>query len=306
MIQTSIEQLRIVLDRVLEEIGEQEVERIREHIKKEFSEEYVQELRKKTDDFLRSLNKPKDVASFCEEHRITESQFYGREWMGGHDWGFVTEIPDGFSPKVRGNLDLSGLKAIPNGFNPRVRGNLWLDSVKDVPERFSPKVGYTISLRSVTKLTSAFNPQSLNPRDIPDPVMVILSKQAFPLMEKSLSDIFGDNIPFKAEFVGDIPEKSETQDSSPDKNRVLLKCRDKPIGVTIPEYITLSGPLPKITDRISLCLLEALSNSNADLTPCAIDVTASSILGAYMCNVTAVKNDSTRRICFTVTAIDED
>ena len=70
----------------------------------------------------------KEQNQFCNQHRLTEDQFYGKEEIGGSlDLSGLTSIPEGFNPTVGGSLGLSGLTSIPEGFNQRDYDN------KDIP-----------------------------------------------------------------------------------------------------------------------------------------------------------------------------
>ncbi len=64
----------------------------------------------------------KQIKDFCEQHGLTEAQFYGREsYEGSLDLGSLTSIPDTFNPTVGGYLDLgSGLVANHTPLNNRL------------------------------------------------------------------------------------------------------------------------------------------------------------------------------------------
>ena len=75
-----------------------------------------------------------EVLDFCKNHRITPDEFSGKEKIKGNlDLSGLKTIPQGFSLTVGGTLDLSGLKTIPQGFSPHVGGNLELRSLKTIP-----------------------------------------------------------------------------------------------------------------------------------------------------------------------------
>jgi hypothetical protein len=47
----------------------------------------------------------KEVKEFCENNRITEDQFYGKEKVGGDLWlRGLTCVPENFNPTVGGDL----------------------------------------------------------------------------------------------------------------------------------------------------------------------------------------------------------
>lgn len=103
------------------------------------------------------------IEQFCALVDISEDQFTGKEkiiqWEGNDDFDLseFTEIPDGFSPHVVGNLNMENVLTIPKGFNPVVEGCLWLSSVTMIPENFAPTV-YSLALSSITTLPKGFNP----------------------------------------------------------------------------------------------------------------------------------------------------
>jgi hypothetical protein len=100
-----------------------------------------------------------EIKNFCEKHRITENQFFGKEIINGSlDLLSLTEIPEGFNPTVGRNLDLESLKEIPKGFNPTVGWNLYLNSLTEIPEGFNPTVGRNLDLESLTEIPKGFNP----------------------------------------------------------------------------------------------------------------------------------------------------
>jgi hypothetical protein len=100
-----------------------------------------------------------EIKNFCEKHRITENQFFGKEIINGSLFlSSLTEIPEGFNPTVGGSLDLESVKEIPQGFNPTVGGNLFLQSLTEIPKGFNPTVGGSLDLNSVKVLPQGFNP----------------------------------------------------------------------------------------------------------------------------------------------------
>jgi hypothetical protein len=100
-----------------------------------------------------------EIKIFCEKHRITENQFFGKEIINRSLFlSSLTEIPEGFNPTVGGSLYLQLLTEIPNGFNPTVGGSLDLESVKEIPQGFNPIVGGSLILKSLTEIPNGFNP----------------------------------------------------------------------------------------------------------------------------------------------------
>jgi hypothetical protein len=100
-----------------------------------------------------------EIKNFCEKHRITENQFFGKEIINRSLFlSSLTEIPEGFNPTVGGSLYLQLLTEIPNGFNPTVGGSLDLESVKEIPQGFNPIVGGYLDLRLLTEIPEGFNP----------------------------------------------------------------------------------------------------------------------------------------------------
>jgi hypothetical protein len=101
----------------------------------------------------------KEQKRFCEEHKLTEGQFLGKEIIPGNlNLDSLTKIPSGFNPTVGGSLFLYSLKEIPSGFNPTVGGNLDLYSLKEIPSGFNPTVGRDLFLPSLKEIPSGFNP----------------------------------------------------------------------------------------------------------------------------------------------------
>jgi len=119
------------------------------------------------------------ILKFCEDHKLTEDQFFGREMVKwglnlsnvtevpegfnpivGRDLylGNVTEIPEGFCPTVGWSLFLNNATKVPEGFNPTVGGCLWLNSLPKIPEGFNPTVGRSLFLNSLTEIPEGFNP----------------------------------------------------------------------------------------------------------------------------------------------------
>ncbi len=125
------------------------------------------------------------VKNFCNQFKITEDQFYGKEVIDSEldlrkypngtkvrtvpdgfnpivtsslDMEYVTTLPSGFNPTLGGILDLSSVTTIPEGFNPTVGGSLYLDSVTTIPAGFDPTVGVYLWLSSVTTIPEDFNP----------------------------------------------------------------------------------------------------------------------------------------------------
>ena len=96
---------------------------------------------------------------FCEEHDLTEEQFFGKEkYNGSLLLNLLTSIPEGFSPKVGSHLLLNSLTSIPEGFNPTIGGSLYLRSLTSIPEGFNPKVGGDLYLDSLTSIPEGFSP----------------------------------------------------------------------------------------------------------------------------------------------------
>jgi hypothetical protein len=105
------------------------------------------------------------VKNFCNQFKITEDQFYGKEVIDSElnlclypNGTKVRTVPEGFNPIVTGELDMEYVTTIPEGFNPIVGGYLDLRSVKTIPAGFNPTVGGILYLRSVTTIPSGFNP----------------------------------------------------------------------------------------------------------------------------------------------------
>ena len=78
---------------------------------------------------------------FCEKFNLTDDQYYGKEWSyyNNNETCQLTSLPDGFNPKVDGDLYLNSLIKLPIGFNP-VAEALWLGSLIEIPKWFNPKV----------------------------------------------------------------------------------------------------------------------------------------------------------------------
>jgi hypothetical protein len=56
-----------------------------------------------------------DIKEFCRTYRLTEDQFFGKEWIAG-DLDLSEEtLPEGFAPKVKGHLTAENLKIITTG-----------------------------------------------------------------------------------------------------------------------------------------------------------------------------------------------
>ena len=99
------------------------------------------------------------ILEFCRDHELTEDQFFGREMVNGDlNLESLTEVPEGFSPKVGGSLYLSSLTEIPEGFKPIIGKSLFLRSVTKIPEGFNPIVGRDLYLGNVTEIPEGFCP----------------------------------------------------------------------------------------------------------------------------------------------------
>jgi len=99
------------------------------------------------------------ILKFCEDHKLTEDQFFGREMIkGGLYLNNVTEVPEDFNPTVGGSLFLDNVTKVPEGFNPIVGENLYLDNVVEIPEGFTPIVGINLYLNNLNKIPEGFNP----------------------------------------------------------------------------------------------------------------------------------------------------
>jgi hypothetical protein len=97
------------------------------------------------------------VKEFCEKHKITEEQFFGKKSLNNFQCA-SKYIPDGFNPTVGFNCNLGSVEYIPDGFNPTIGGNLDLRSVEETPEGFSPSVGGFLDLRCVKRIPDGFKP----------------------------------------------------------------------------------------------------------------------------------------------------
>jgi len=100
-----------------------------------------------------------EILKFCEDHNLTEDQFFGREMVNGDlSLRNLAEIPEGFDPTVRGNLFLNNATKIPKGFCPTVGATLCLNSLVEIPEGFNPTVGWDLYLDNLTEIPEGFNP----------------------------------------------------------------------------------------------------------------------------------------------------
>jgi len=100
-----------------------------------------------------------EIQKFCEDHSLTEDQFFGREMVNGDlNLRSVTKVPEGFNPTVGGSLYLNSVTEIPEGFHPTVGGYLFLDSVTEIPEGFNPVVGGDLYLDNLTEISKGFSP----------------------------------------------------------------------------------------------------------------------------------------------------
>ena len=81
-----------------------------------------------------------EFIKYCKEqgYNLTDDQFYGKKMIDNLLLVSLTEIPEGFNPKVGGSLYLNLLTSIPEGFNPVVGGNLWLNRLNEIPENWNP------------------------------------------------------------------------------------------------------------------------------------------------------------------------
>ena len=130
------------------------------------------------------INK-KEVEKFCKEHGITEDQFYGRERIKwSTDFSNVVTIPEGFSPRVRGNLNLISVTSIPKGFSPNVGGCLELGNLTCVTEGFNPVVGGNLYLRSATSIPEGFDPVVVGDLDLFN--LISIPKDFSPVVGRSL------------------------------------------------------------------------------------------------------------------------
>ena len=119
----------------------------------------------------------KYIKKFCYKYRITEEQYFGREWIFGIVEIFESKIPEGFNPKIGGDLlldvkeisvdffpvvtedlALQNLEKISGKFNPVVGRGLYMDKIKKLPENFNITVGGSMSLNSLEELPKNFNP----------------------------------------------------------------------------------------------------------------------------------------------------
>ncbi len=105
------------------------------------------------------------VKNFCNQFKITEDQFYGKEVIDSEldlrkypNGTKVRTVPDGFNPIVTSSLDMEYVTTLPSGFNPTLGGILDLSSVTTIPEGFNPTVGGSLDLDSVTTIPKDFNP----------------------------------------------------------------------------------------------------------------------------------------------------
>jgi hypothetical protein len=93
-------------------------------------------------------------------NEITEDEFLGKKVIDGslllED---ITEIPEGFSPKVTSFLTMDKVEVLPEGFSPEISGHLEFQCLRKIPNSFSPKVKGNLVLCSVKEIGSNFSPQ---------------------------------------------------------------------------------------------------------------------------------------------------
>ena len=105
-----------------------------------------------------------EFIKYCKEqgYNLTDDQFYGKERIDCTLYlSQLPEIPEGFNPKVGGDLDLRDLTSIPEGFNPEVGGSLYLINLTSIPKGFNPKVGRDLVLNGLIEIPENFNPNKV-------------------------------------------------------------------------------------------------------------------------------------------------
>lgn len=89
------------------------------------------------------------VEAFCLKHNLTASEFFGDQEIDGNLSIADVKIPNGFNPKVTGDLFLHKLKKIPDGFSPQVGGQLWIQQVTWIGDDFNPQLGGIFSFNVI-------------------------------------------------------------------------------------------------------------------------------------------------------------
>ena len=100
----------------------------------------------------------REQEEFLAVHGLTEEQFFGIDKLKELRLDGSTNIPDGFTPNVEVDLDLSSIKKIGNGFAPRVGRSLYLNSAESLGDGFTPHVRWSLMLDSLKRLPRGFAP----------------------------------------------------------------------------------------------------------------------------------------------------
>jgi hypothetical protein len=100
----------------------------------------------------------REQEEFIAVHGLTEEEFFGFDKFDKLHLDGSTNIPDGFTPNVDGDLDLRLIKKIGNGFAPRVGRTLYLNSAESLGDGFAPQVGWSLMLDSLERLPRGFAP----------------------------------------------------------------------------------------------------------------------------------------------------
>jgi hypothetical protein len=99
-----------------------------------------------------------NIKEFCRTYRLTEDQFFGREWIEGDlDLSNVLTVPEGFNVKTKGWMDLRSLRSLSEGASLTAGGWMLLSSLTTLPAGVSLTAGTGMILNSLTSISEDVN-----------------------------------------------------------------------------------------------------------------------------------------------------